>query len=191
MSNELSGIKVAILATDGFEYVELVEPRKALDAAGAQTKVVSPKSGSIRGWHFTDWGDEVRVDVALDDARTEDFDALHLPGGVLNPDKLRMDPHAVAFVKAFDDARKPIAVICHGPWTMVEADILRGRRMASWPSLKTDLRNAGATWVDEASVTDGNFTSSRNPDDIPQYNRAMIGLFAQSRSGPRAGAANR
>ena len=177
----LSGLKVAILVTDGFEQVELVEPRKALDEAGAETRVVSPKTDRARGWNFTDWGDEVKVDTPLANARPEDFGALLLPGGVMNPDQLRMQPEAVRFVKAFFDARKPVAVICHGPWTVIEAGAARGRRIASWPSLKTDLRNAGADWVDEEAVVDGDLVSSRKPDDIPAFNRAMIEVFGRTR----------
>jgi protease I len=175
---QLNGIKVAILVTDGFEQVELVEPRKALDAAGARTQIVSPKNDRVRGWKFTEWGDELPVDLPLQNARPEDFAALLLPGGVINPDKLRMDPKAVNFVKSFFDAGKPVAAICHGPWTIIEAGAARGRRIASWPSLKTDLRNAGAEWLDQESVLDGNLVSSRKPDDIPAFNRAMIELFA-------------
>jgi protease I len=176
----LEGLKVAILVDDGFEQVELIEPRKALDQAGAETRIVSPKGERVRGWNFTDWGDELPVDVLLDGASPEDFDALLLPGGVFNPDALRMQPQAVAFVKAFFDAGKPVASICHGPWTVIEAGAAQGRRIASWPSLKTDLRNAGAEWVDQEVVVDGNLVTSRNPDDIPAFNRAMIDLFAQS-----------
>ena len=176
----LEGLKVAILVDDGFEQVELIEPRKALDQAGAETRIVSPKGERVRGWDFTDWGDELRVDVPLDEAKPNDFDALLLPGGVFNPDALRMQPKAVAFVKAFFDAGKPVASICHGPWTVIEAGAAQGRRIASWPSLKTDLRNAGAEWVDQEVVVDGNLVTSRNPDDIPAFNRAMIDLFAQS-----------
>jgi protease I len=188
MANEnLAGIKVAILIEDGFEQVEMVEPRKALDAAGAQTRIVSPRIGVVRSWSFTEWGDRFPVDVLLDQARAEDFDALHLPGGVMNPDALRLLPKAVAFVKAFFDAGKPVAVICHGPWTIIEAGAARGRRIASWPSLKTDLRNAGAEWLDEAVVLDGNLVSSRNPGDIPAFNRSMIDLFSRARAAaPRA-----
>lgn len=180
---DLHGLKVAILATDGFEQVELTEPRKALDQAGAQTKVVSPKSKGeeIRGWKFKEWGDSVKVDESLDQARPEHFDALFLPGGVMNPDKLRMEPRAVAFVKAFFESRKPVAAICHGPWTIIEAGQAKGRRIASWPSIKTDLRNAGAEWADSEAVTDGNLVSARKPDDIPAFNRAMIELFGSSR----------
>jgi protease I len=181
----LDGLKVAILVTDGFEEVELLEPRRALDEAGADTRVVSPKPDRIRGWNFTDWGDELPVDVPLDRARPDDFDALLLPGGVINPDKLRIEPAAVAFAKAFFDADKPVAAICHGPWTIIETGAARGRRIASWPSLRTDLRNAGAEWVDEPVVVDGHLVSSRKPDDIPAFNREMITLFgrvpAQSR----------
>jgi protease I len=179
-SRTLSGKKVAILATDGFEQVELVEPRKALDAAGAQTRVVSPKSGNIRGWNFTDWGDEVKVDVTLDQASPDDFDALMLPGGVINPDKLRMDEKAVRFASAFFDAGKPVAAICHGPWMVVETGAANGRRIASWPSLKTDLRNAGAEWMDQEVCVDGNLVTSRKPDDIPAFSREMCTLFARS-----------
>jgi protease I len=179
MANEnLKGKKVAILVTDGFEQVELLQPREALDKAGADTRVVSPKLLRAMGWDFTDWGDEIPVDVALDDARPDDFDALLLPGGVINPDKLRIEPKAVAFVKAFFEVGKPVAAICHGPWTIIEAGAARGRKIASWPSLKTDLRNAGAEWVDKEAVTDGNLVTARKPDDIPAFNRAMIELFS-------------
>jgi protease I len=178
----LNGLKVAILVTDGFEQVELEEPRKALDQAGAGTKIVSPKNDRVRGWKFTEWGDELPVDVPLDKTRPENFDALLLPGGVINPDTLRMDPKAVSFVKSFFTANKPVAAICHGPWTIIEADEARGRRIASWPSLKTDLRNAGAEWMDQESVVDRNLVSSRKPDDIPAFNRAMIDVFGSSRA---------
>jgi protease I len=182
----LQGMKVAILVTDGFEQVELTEPRKALDQAGADTRVVSPKGDEVRGWNFTDWGKKVAVEVKLDDSRPQDHDALMLPGGVMNPDTLRMEPKAVAFVKAFFEAGKPVAAICHGPWTILEAGAARGRRMTSWPSQKTDLRNAGADWVDQETVHDGNLLSSRRPGDIPAFNREMIGLCAQARGQARA-----
>lgn len=178
---ELKGLKVAILVEDGFEQVELVEPRKALDQAGAETQIVSPRSKQVRAWKFTKWGDTLPVDVPLDKADALKFDALLLPGGVLNPDALRIQPKAVAFVKAFFDANKPVAVICHGPWTIIEAGVARGRRIASWPSLKTDLRNAGAEWVDQQVVVDGNLVSSRKPDDIPAFNPKVIDLFRQAR----------
>jgi protease I len=181
MANQtLEGRRVAILVTDGFEYVELVQPRKALDQAGADTNVVSPKPDRVRGWNFTDWGDEIPVDVPLDRARADDFDALLLPGGVINPDSLRIQPKAVAFVKAFFDADKPVAAICHGPWTIINAGAARGRRMTSWPSLEVDLRNAGAQWVDEEAVTDQGLVTSRRPDDIPAFNRAVIDLFSRA-----------
>jgi len=183
MANELNSLRVAILADNGFEQSELIEPRKALDQAGARTAVVSPQSGRIRGWNHTDWGESVAVDVPLDGARADDYDALLLPGGVMNPDKLRMQPKAVAFVKAFFEAGKPVAAICHGPWTIIEAGHARGRQMTSWPSLRTDLRNAGAVVVDEAAVVDGNLVTSRGPQDIPAFNRAMIELFAHARAG--------
>lgn len=185
-SQNLQGVKVAILVTDGFEQVELTEPRKALDQAGAQTRVVSPKNGKVKAWKFTEWGDELPVDVALDSARPEDFDALLLPGGVIDPDKLRMEPKAVQFVKSFFDAKKPVAAICHGPWTIVEAGAARGRKVTSWPSLKTDLKNAGAEWVDQEVVADGNLVASRKPDDIPAFNRAINELFGQKRQKPAA-----
>jgi protease I len=177
----ITGMKVAILIEDGFEQVEMVEPRKALDQAGAETSVVSPRNEHVRAWNLTEWGDTFPVDVALDRARPDDFDALLLPGGVVNPDKLRMQPKAVAFAKAFFDAGKPVAAICHGPWTVIETGAARGRRIASWPSLKTDLRNAGAEWMDQEAVVDGNLVSSRKPDDIPAFNRAMIDVFSRSR----------
>jgi protease I len=178
----LQGKRIAILATDGFEQSELLEPRKALDEAGADTKVVSPTEKKIKGWNHTDWGKEVPVDLSLDSANADDYDALLLPGGVMNPDKLRMIPKAVEFVKGFTAAGKPIAAICHGPWTLLEAGVVKGRTITSWPSLKTDLTNAGAKWVDKEVVNDGGIVTSRKPDDIPAFNREMIKLFAESGS---------
>ncbi len=178
-NNALQGKKVAILVTNGFEQSELLEPRKALDQAGATTKVVSPAGKQVKGWNHKEWGNDVPVDVPLTSAKAEEFDALLLPGGVMNPDQLRMQPEAVAFVKHFTDAGKPVAAICHGPWTLVEAGAVRGRTMTSWPSLKTDLKNAGAKWVDKEVVSDGNLVTSRKPDDIPAFNREMIRLFGQ------------
>src|SRR5499426_1604774 len=175
----LKGLKVAILIEDGFEQVELVEPRKALNQAGAETRIVSPKGEQVRGWNFRNWGDKFHVDVDLEQARADEFDALLLPGGVMNPDKLRMSPNAVEFVKHFFDNGKPIAVICHGPWTLVEAEVVRGLTMTSYPSLKTDLRNAGANWVDQEVVVDRGIVSSRKPDDIPAFNRKMVEEFAE------------
>jgi protease I len=183
MANEnLKGLKVAILVDDGFEQVELVEPRKALDEAGAQTSIVSPKNERVRGWNFTDWGDELPVDLKLDRALPEDFESLLVPGDVINPDALRIQPKAVAFVKAFFDAGKPVASICHGPWTVIEAGAANRRRITSWPSLKTDLRNAGAEWVDREVVVDQGLVTSRSLDDMPAFNREMIGLFGRTRA---------
>jgi protease I len=178
--NSLQGTRVAILATDGFEQSELTEPRKALDAAGANTEIVSPKAGKIRGWNHKEWGDEVEVDRLLDSADAGDYDALVLPGGVMNPDSLRMQPKAVAFVKAFFDSGKPVGAICHGPWTVIESGAAKGHRMTSWPSLKTDIRNAGADWVDQEVVVDDNLVTSRKPDDIPAFNREIINLFGRA-----------
>jgi len=176
----LQGKKVAILATDGFEQSELLEPRKALDEAGATTQVVSPAEGKVRGWNHKEWGNEVPVDVSLDSAKAEEFDALLLPGGVMNPDQLRMNAKAVEFVKHFTEAGKPVAAICHGPWTLIEAGAVRGRTMTSWPSLKTDLKNAGATWVDKEVVSDKGLVTSRKPDDLLAFNREMIRLFSEA-----------
>jgi protease I len=175
----LQGKKVAILVTDGFEQSELLEPRKALDEAGATTMVVSPNEGKVKGWNHKEWGNEIPVDVTLASAKAEDFDALLLPGGVMNPDQLRMKPEAVRFVKHFADAGKPVAAICHGPWTLLEAGGVGGHTLTSWPSLKTDLKNAGAIWVDKEVVSDKNLVTSRKPDDIPAFNREMIRLFGE------------
>ena len=175
----LQGKKIAILATNGFEQVELLQPRRALEDAGAETQVISPKDDKIKAWNMKEWGGDLAVDIPLKSAKPEEFAALLLPGGVMNPDHLRMDPQAVAFVKHFVDEGKPIAAICHGPWTLIEADAVRGKTMTSWPSLKTDLKNAGANWVDNEVVRDGDFVTSRNPDDIPAFNREMIRLFAE------------
>jgi protease I len=181
---KLNGKKVAILVADGFEQVEMTEPRKALQEAGAQTLIVSPKPGKVQGWHHFDHADQFDVEVPLDQARSDDFDALLLPGGVANPDQLRMQPRAVQFVREFVESGKPVAVICHGPWTLVEADVVRGRRITSWPSVRKDLENAGAQWVDQEVVTDRGLVSSRKPADIPAFNRKMIEEFAEG-SHPR------
>ena len=181
----LNGITVAILVDDGFEQVELFEPREALEAAGATTRVVSPQERRVQGWNHHERGDEVKVDATLDEAKPGDFDALLLPGGVMNPDALRTDKHAVAFVKSFFEDGKPVAAICHGPWTMIEADAVRGKRLTSWPSLQTDLRNAGAEWVDQEVVVDGKLVTSRKPDDIPAFNREIVKLFASARPNAR------
>ena len=175
---ELDGMKVAILAAEGFEQAELLEPRKALEEAGAQTLVVSPAKGEVQGWKHFDKAEKVKVDVPLEQANASAFDALLLPGGVANPDQLRMQPRAVQFVREFFEAGKPVAVICHGPWTLIEAGVVRGRKLTSWPSLQTDLRNAGANWVDQEVVVDDGLVSSRKPQDIPAFNRKMIEEFA-------------
>ena len=179
MDKKLDGVKVAILATDGFEQSELFEPKKALEEAGAEVSIVSLKSGEIKGWNHTDWGNSIEVDLTLDQAKAEDFDALQLPGGVMNPDKLRMDEKAVAFIKSFFDADKPVGAICHAPWTLIEADVVRGRKVTSWASLRTDLENAGAEWVDEEVVVDKGLITSRKPDDIPAFNKKIIEEFAE------------
>jgi protease I len=179
MASNLKGKKIAILATDGFEQSELMKPRQALDEAGAQTEVISLKSGSIKGWNHTDWGETVKVDKTLDSAHANDYDALLLPGGVINPDHLRMDPKAVNFVRQFVTSGKTIGAICHGPWTLLETGALAGKTVTSWPSLKTDLKNAGANWVDKEVVIDGQFITSRKPDDIPAFSRAIIESVAQ------------
>jgi protease I len=166
--------KVLILATDGFEQSELIDPKQALEDAGIETTVASPKSGEIKGWDQTNWGKSVKVDKTLDDVSADDFDALLLPGGQINPDKLRLEEKAVALVRAFAQSGKPIAAICHGPWLLVEADVVKGRTVTSWPSIRTDLRNAGATVVDEQVVVDGNLITSRKPDDIPAFAKALI-----------------
>lgn len=179
MSMKLDGKRVAILATDGFEQSELLEPLKALREAGAIAEIVSPKSGRIRGWKHADWGQEVDVDVELAKADADDYDALVLPGGVMSPDHLRANRSAVQFVKDINDARKPIAAICHGPWTLIEAGAVKGRQITSWPSLRTDLTNAGARWVDQEVVTDQGLVTSRKPDDLPAFCRKMIEEIAE------------
>ena len=182
MGQNLRGVRVAILATDGFEQSELLEPRRALDQAEAVTEVVSLRSGEIKGWNHKEWGETIAVDATVDSVEAKNFDALLLPGGVMNPDTLRMNPKAVAFVKAFFTAKKPVAAICHGPWTIIEAGAAMGRTLTSWPSLKTDIQNAGGGWVDRETVVDGNLVTSRNPKDIPAFNREIVKLFAAAHS---------
>lgn len=174
----LQGKRVAILVEDGFEQIEMTKPREALDAAGAQTFLVSPREDEVQGFNHDDKGDCFRVDVTIAAADPNQFDALVLPGGVRNPDALRVNNKAVLFVNAFQIAKKPIAAICHGPWMLVETGIARGHELTSWPSLKTDILNAGGSWVDRSVVTDGLLVTSREPDDIPNFNKAMIRLFA-------------
>lgn len=181
MAQSLKGKTVAILVTDGFEQVELTEPKKALEQAGAKTVVVSPKKDRVQGWNHSEKGDVFTVDLPLDEAEAAAFDALLLPGGLANPDRLRMSEKAVEFVAEFVDDGKPIAAICHGPWTLIEAHAVRGRTVTSWPSLKTDLRNAGARWLDQPVVVDEGLVTSRRPDDIPAFNAQMIEAFAAGR----------
>ncbi|GGD48442.1 DJ-1/PfpI/YhbO family deglycase/protease [Erythrobacter arachoides] len=169
--------RIMILATNGFEQSELEQPKATLEKQGYECIVVSPEEGEIKGWDQDNWGDSVKVDMALADANESDFDALVLPGGQMNPDILRMEDKAIELVRAFDDAGKPIAAICHGPWLLVEADIVDGRKVTSWPSVRTDLENAGADVVDDKAVVDGNLVTSRNPDDIPAFCEALIDLL--------------
>ncbi len=179
MAQELNGLQVAVLATNGVEQVELTEPVKALKQAGAQVTVVSLKAGSIQGMNHDQKGDQLPVDQALAAVTADQFDALVLPGGVANPDYLRVDKDAVAFVRHFAQSGKPIGAICHGPWTLIEADAVRGKTMTSWPSLQTDLRNAGANWVDQECVVDGKLVTSRKPDDLAAFNQQLVRVFAQ------------
>jgi protease I len=181
MTQELNNKKVAILVADGFEQVELTEPKKALEQAGAQTHIISPNSDKVQGWNHFDKGDNFRVDVPLESANPDDYDALLLPGGVANPDQLRVQEKAVRFVKSFFEAAKPVAAICHGPWTLIEADVVRDRTVTSWPSLQTDLKNAGANWVDQEVVVDQGLVTSRNPKDIPAFNRKIVEEFAEGK----------
>ncbi len=179
MNNQLEGKKLAILATDGFEEVEFTKPRKALEEAGAETHFVAPHDGKVKAWDQTDWGSEYEVDKTLDEANPEDYDNLMLPGGVMNPDKLRQNEKAVQFVSAFLEAGEPVAAICHAPQLLIETGELDGMKMTSYPSLKTDLKNAGANWVDQEVVVDRGLTTSRNPDDIPAFNNKMIEEFGE------------
>lgn len=178
MNRKLDGRKIAILVADGFEQVEMTEPRKALEAAGAKTNLISPDGKEVQGMNHHDKGDKFPADRALNKATAQDYDALLLPGGVANPDKLRTLPEAVQFAKDFATAGKPIAAICHGPWLLVEANLVKDRRLTSWPSLKTDIRNAGGQWEDSQVVTDHGIVTSRKPDDIPAFNQKMIEEFA-------------
>ena len=185
MANELDGKKVAILAADFFEQVELTKPRDALKEAGAEVKIVSLKAGQIQGMHHADKGDKVEVDLTLDQADPEQFDALMIPGGTMNPDTLRSTPAALDFTRHFFQAGKPAAVICHGPWVLIDAGLARGRKLTSWPAIQMDLKNAGAEWVDQEVVVDNGLVTSRKPDDIPAFNRKMIEEFAEGKHQPR------
>jgi protease I len=177
-NNDLQNKKVAILVEDGFEQEELTRPRQALEEAGAETYIVSPAEEKVKSWDHVEWGDEFEVEVKLDEANPDEYDALLLPGGVMNPDKLRRNKEAQDFVRHFFAAGKPVAAICHAPWTLIDTGLAAGRRLTSYHSLQTDLKNAGADWVDEEVVVDKNLITSRNPDDIPAFNRTMIEKIA-------------
>jgi len=181
MASKLEGRKVAILVADGFEQVEMTKPREALEEAGAETKIVSLKSGQIQGMHHADKGDKFEVDLTLDDARPDNFDALMIPGGLINPDSLRSDKRALQFARHFFQTGKPVAAICHGPQVLISADLVRGRKMTSWPAIEADLRNAGAHWVNEEVVVDNGLVTSRKPDDIPAFNKKMIEEFCEGK----------
>ncbi len=179
--------RVAILATHGFEQSELFEPKAALDEAGAETTVVSLEAGEIKGWKDKDWGESIAVDATVTDCDPQEFDALLLPGGVMNPDQLRMNPEAVSFAKTFLKSGKPIGAICHGPWLLVETGEIDGRKLTSWPSLQTDIKNAGADWVDEEVVVDQGLVTSRKPADIPAFNQKLIEEIGEGPHPRRAG----
>jgi protease I len=179
MNKKISGKKVAILATDGYEQVELTDPKKNLEKAGATVEVISIKTGKIKGWDHTNWGKSVKVDHLVSDVKPDDYDALVLPGGQINPDKLRTDQKAVNFIKEFVKTGKPVAAICHGPWGLIEADVVRGKTVTSWPSIRTDLKNAGAQWVDKEVVQDSNLITSRKPEDIPAFSEKLIDVLSQ------------
>jgi protease I len=181
MADKLQGKRVAILAADMFERVELEKPRKALEDEGAQVDLISIHDGEIQGFDHFEPANKVKVDRTVEEAEADDYDALMVPGGVGNPDQLRGDENAVNFVREFAQAKKPMAVICHGPWVLIEAGVARGRRLTSWPTLQTDLRNAGAEWVDEEVVVDNGLVTSRKPDDIPAFNKKMVEEFCEGR----------
>jgi protease I len=192
MQGTLLGKTVAILVADGFEQVEMTDPRKALDEAGARTEIVSPAGREVKGWKHTEWGDTFPVDKPLDEAEAAHYDALLLPGGVMNPDKLRRLPRVQQFVRGFFETGKPVAAICHAPWTLIDCGLVKGRRLTSYHTIQTDLKNAGAQWVDEEVVVDNGLVTSRQPDDIPAFNRKMIEEFAEGTHKPEmAGAAAR
>src|SRR3954452_15394640 len=186
MAQKLDGKKVAILVADGFEQVEMTKPRAALDEAGAQTSIVSPKSGQIQGMNHADKGDKFDVDITLDDARPEEFDALLIPGGLMNPDQLRSTPEAVEFTRHFFETGKPVAAICHGPWVLIDAGVVRGRTLTSWPAIKTDVKNAGGNGIDQEVVVDNGLVTSRKPDDIPAFNEKIIEEFCEGRHAKQA-----
>lgn len=181
MAQQLHGKKVAILVTHGFEEVELSEPKRALEEAGAETHIIAPQGGTVLSWQKNNWGSKFPVDLPVAEARAENYDALVLPGGVMNPDKLRMDERSVQFIRSFFEAGKPVASICHGPWSLINAGVVKGRKMTSYPSLRLDLTNAGAEWVDEEVVVDKGLVTSRNPDDLPAFNRKLIEEVAEGK----------
>jgi protease I len=180
MNAEIKGKKIAILATDGYEQVELTDPKKNLEQAGATVDVISIKKGQIKGWDKTDWGKSVKVDHLVSEVKPSDYDGLVLPGGQINPDKLRTDQGAVSFIREFVESGKPVAAICHGPWGLIEADVVKGKTVTSWPSVHTDLKNAGANWVDKEVVQDGNLITSRKPEDIPAFSNKLIESLAKA-----------
>lgn len=179
MSKTMRVKKVGILVANGFEQEEMTAPKKALEDAGFKTEIISPEKNKVKGWKHSKWGDEFPIDVPLEDANAKNYDALLLPGGVMNPDKLRMQPQAIDLIKQIFKAGKPIAAICHGPWTLINAEIVKGYKMTSWPSIKVDLINAGAKWVNETVVTDRKLITSRKPEDIPAFNKAILKLFSE------------
>ncbi len=181
MSDRLQGKRIAILVADGFEQVEMTSPREALEQAGAKPELVSPSDGKVKGWNHTEWGDEFPVDRRLADAEADDYDGLVLPGGVMNPDHLRTDETARRFVRSFFEQSKPVAAICHGPWTLIDAGVARGREMTSYPSIRTDLENAGVHWVDREVVVDHGLVTSRKPDDLPAFNAKMVEEMAEGK----------
>ncbi|HUF89310.1 MAG TPA: type 1 glutamine amidotransferase domain-containing protein [Gemmatimonadota bacterium] len=188
---DLSGKNVAILVANGFEQIEMTDPREALHEAGATTDLVSIEDDEVKGWEHTEWGDTFDVEVRMDDADADEYDALLLPGGVMSPDHLRRDERVHRFVRAFFEAGKPVAAICHGPWTLIDAGVVKGRRMTSYHTIQTDLKNAGADWVDEEVVVDQGLVTSRSPDDLPAFDEKMIEEFAEGRhAGQREGAAS-
>jgi protease I len=189
MNKKLNGKKVAILVADGFEQVEMTKPREALENAGAETKIISPKAGQIQGMLHADKGEKFDVDLTLQNARPEEFDALMIPGGLMNPDQLRSTPEALEFVRHFFSEGKPVAAICHAPWVLIDAGVVRGRTLTSWPAIKTDVRNAGGNWMNEEVVVDNGLVTSRKPDDIPAFNEKMIEEFCEGKHAPQRSAA--
>lgn len=189
MAGKLDGKKIAIVATDGVEQIELTSPKEALEREGAYVEIVSPKEDVVKGWNHTQWGDTLEVDCPIRDADADDYDALVLPGGVMSPDKLRVIPEVQRFVRSFFEDGKPVAAICHGPWTLIDARAVDGRKLTSWPTLRTDLINAGADWVDQEVVVDGGLVTSRKPDDLAAFNAAIVEVFARGEHGKRRHAA--